>query len=235
MRKLYLEDSYLKEQQAIIIQQRIIKKKTAVVLDNDIFYPGGGGQPFDTGCLSIGEKKFNVNRIVKIDDSHWLCLDSQEELSVGTEVFSEIHWERRYLFMRCHTTAHLVMGAIKRHVEGYSPEGIEISENGDIALSFSGKWDNSRQVAEKIIQMANETIKRGGCVYAEEFSDIGAAVAKYSDIFRGSTDFKGNVRIVIIEGWDANPCGGTHIKSLDELNEIVLSDFSNDTITIRAK
>jgi Ser-tRNA(Ala) deacylase AlaX len=233
MKQLYLEDAYLKEHKTTISQQRIMKKKTAVTLEENIFHPTGGGQLFDIGFLTVGDTKIDVTRIIKEKKDVWLCLETKDPLPEGTEVMSCIDWERRYKFMRCHTVAHVTMGAIKRHVDGYVPEGIEISEEGEIELSFSGKWDSTQQSVDAIIKSANETISRGGKVRFEEFEDINDAVEKNKDIFRGTTDLKGDVRIIVVEDWDANPCGGTHVKKLSELGIIELVEFSPRTVIIR--
>ena len=47
---LYQKDSYLKEFQATIT--KIDPENHAVILDQTAFYPGGGGQPADSGWLS---------------------------------------------------------------------------------------------------------------------------------------------------------------------------------------
>ena len=47
---LYHEDSYMKEFQATLTEV----VDPGVVLDRSAFYPGGGGQPYDTGVLRAG-------------------------------------------------------------------------------------------------------------------------------------------------------------------------------------
>ncbi len=48
---LYQTDSYLKEFDAVVTA--IDQDTRSVVLDRSAFYPGGGGQPYDTGGLSL--------------------------------------------------------------------------------------------------------------------------------------------------------------------------------------
>lgn len=63
----------------------------------------------------------------------------QDSFADGIELLSRIDWERMYNFMRCHSTAYVVMGAIKRNIKDYSPDGIEMNDNGEIDLKFSGE------------------------------------------------------------------------------------------------
>jgi misacylated tRNA(Ala) deacylase len=44
---LYMDDSYLEEFEATVTAVQ----EGAVALDRTAFYPGGGGQPYDTGVL----------------------------------------------------------------------------------------------------------------------------------------------------------------------------------------
>ena len=45
-----------------------------VLLDRTVFYPGGGGQPHDTGELLIGDDRLEVTRVTADRDGvwHWL-------------------------------------------------------------------------------------------------------------------------------------------------------------------
>lgn len=53
---LYQTDSYLKEFTAHIIA--VDTEQGGVMLDRTAFYPGGGGQPNDTGKLYVGDPAF---------------------------------------------------------------------------------------------------------------------------------------------------------------------------------
>ena len=55
-------DSYLKEFDATVTETA----EQGVVLDQTAFYPGGGGQPSDTGALRTGDAEY---RVVKLDRS----------------------------------------------------------------------------------------------------------------------------------------------------------------------
>jgi len=54
---LYLEDSYQRECDAIVVS---VKDGKYVVLNQTIFYPKGGGQPWDTGKIMKGTETYNV-------------------------------------------------------------------------------------------------------------------------------------------------------------------------------
>ena len=54
---LYLKDSYLRECEATIAS---VKDGKYIVLDQTVFYPKGGGQPWDTGRIVKNGQVFNV-------------------------------------------------------------------------------------------------------------------------------------------------------------------------------
>ena len=58
---LYLEDSYLQECDATVVS---VKDSKYIVLDQTIFYPKGGGQPWDTGKLLKDNEIFDVLAIL---------------------------------------------------------------------------------------------------------------------------------------------------------------------------
>ena len=81
-----------------------------VLLDRTVFYPGGGGQPHDTGSLIIGDDRIEVSRVTQDSRGVWHWVDVLPPL--GTEVVGEIDWERRYTLMRTHTAMHAMCGVV---------------------------------------------------------------------------------------------------------------------------
>ena len=106
---LYHTDAYLREFDALVTAVDGNK----VVLDRTAFYPGGGGQPNDVGWLSAHDQNWVVTKVKKQGDDIWHELDG-EPPTVGTVVFGQIDWERRYQLMRTHTAMHILCGVIFR-------------------------------------------------------------------------------------------------------------------------
>lgn len=68
---LYQTDSYLQTFDAIVVS--VDADLRAVILDRMAFYPGGGGQPFDTGKLTIGSVTYPVARVKRQGDDRDSC------------------------------------------------------------------------------------------------------------------------------------------------------------------
>jgi Ser-tRNA(Ala) deacylase AlaX len=232
MRNLYLENAYIKELKTSVIEMRQVKKKPALYLEENIFYPGGGGQPHDLGQIkTMAGQVAHVSRVLKLDGKNFICLSDNIGVEPNAKITATIDWKRRYGFMRYHTAAHVLMGSVKRNLSDYLPEGIEIGENGtSCEIHFSGFWDESLKSVENIFSEANDVIKEDRLVEYREYSKLSEVLTDYSSIYRGPADLAGKVRIVVIKDWDANPCGGTHVRSLSEVGTIKLRNFNSTSI-----
>ena len=84
-----------------------------VVLDRTVFYPGGGGQPCDTGALYWDDGICNVPRVRRSGDDliHEIKGDCP---TVDAVVRVEIDWNKRYELMRTHSALHILCGVIWR-------------------------------------------------------------------------------------------------------------------------
>ena len=59
-KKLFYDNSFMQEFDAVVISCENDKKGWAVVLDQTAFYPEGGGQPRDQGVIAFGQTTVNV-------------------------------------------------------------------------------------------------------------------------------------------------------------------------------
>src|SRR5262245_5750831 len=89
-----------------------------IVLDRTVFYPGGGGQPADSGMLlraSDGARWIvQAARKVAGETVHELEPASYGPPQPGDRVTADVDWARRYLLMRTHTALHALCGVVWR-------------------------------------------------------------------------------------------------------------------------
>ena len=111
--RLYITDSYIKDFEAKVTE--VIEYKNAFMLDQTAFYPGGGGQVFDTGEIIFQDTHLPVKRAKIVDGKLLHILDEGQTLPPeGGTVSGKIDWERRYKLMRTHTAMHILCGRIFR-------------------------------------------------------------------------------------------------------------------------
>jgi len=201
--RLYYSDSYLKEFNANVIQTGEIEGKPAVVLDKTLFYPTSGGQMHDTGII----ENVIVNNVVLQDDIIWHVLDKPV---TKEEIHGQINWPRRFDFMQQHTGFHILAGSFLHQLEVEtlsSHLGEEYS-----TIDVHSERINADQLKD-VEDHANRIIWENRPVrafWAEKENMDSPLLRKVPDEFE-------KVRLVEIENYDLDPCGGTHVKSTGEV------------------
>ncbi|MBI3035312.1 alanyl-tRNA editing protein [Candidatus Woesearchaeota archaeon] len=218
---LYMNDSYLKEFEAVI---ESVKDDKFVVLDKTAFYPTGGGQPHDTGVFTCNGIDYPVVYVGKFSGqiSHEV---SKPGLKIGDKVAGRIDWDRRYKFMRMHTAAHLLISIFNRE-SNVLITGNQIDED-KTRIDFNME-NFDRDKIMSYIGTANKLIKEDLPVKVSYMPREEAM--KLPGIVKLASALPPNVetlRIVEIPGVDLQADGGTHVKSLSEIGAIELVKAEN--------
>ena len=149
-RKLFWEDMYKREFEAKV--QTVNDNR--VILDQTAFNPRGGGLVSDTGTLG-GAK---VVEVTKEGDAITHHLESPTALRNGDSVRGALDWERRYMIMRMHTTAH-VLSAVVNAETGALITGNQITPD-ESRIDFNLELFD-KDMMSLYIEKANEAVGRG--------------------------------------------------------------------------
>lgn len=212
-----MEAAYLRTFEAEVVAT----PPEGVVLSQSLFYAVGGGQEADHGRLTLPDGKevrvVDVRRMAR-RVVHRLEKGGASRFQVGMHVRGEIDWPRRYTHMRLHTAQHL-LSALSFERYGLRTTEAAMSGNGG-HIDMDGPFPNPSAPAT-LERMANETYferpvpVRMQMVTRGEFEALpGRSSAK--GLPPGITQ----VRLILIEGIDRCPCGGTHVKSTDEVRSL---------------
>lgn len=218
---LYLEDSYLKKWEAEVKE---VNEGKYVVLDQTAFYPKSGGQPCDKGVIKRKDQKFNVIFVGKFSGQLSHEVD-RKGLEPGDEVQCKIDWKRRYTFMRYHTASHVLSGVINKKT-GAMITGNQIGLDRT-RVDFSLDEFNKEEIRGYEPEV-NRIIEKGLPVKFETMSR--KEVMKDPDLVKlakGLPQSIKKLRIVNIEGFDRQPCGGTHVKNTEEIGKLKITDMAN--------
>lgn len=217
---LYLEDSYLRSCPATVTE---VTPEGEIVLDRTIFYPTGGGQPHDTGKLSIDNTSWAVTAVKKrgADVLHMIDTNS-EPPRTGGSVELQLDWDRRYRLMRTHTAMHVLCGVIFREFGALVTGGNMALDKA--RMDFELEDLDAARVA-RIGEMANEAIASGlpvswRSVPREEAFQIPDLIRTRINLL---PDFITEVRVVEIEGLDTQADGGTHVRNTAEVGGIEIT------------
>ena len=150
---LYQKDSYLKEFSAVV--KAVDAEKRAVLLDKTAFFPGGGGQLFDSGVIVSDDATYNLKRARKNADDVWHYLeeDDQPLPEVGTKVLGKLDWERRYKLMRTHTAMHILCGVVFRDYGAQVTGGDMEPLKGRMDFEFETMSKDLVEVIEKAVNV----------------------------------------------------------------------------------
>ena len=206
--RLYLQDPYLRSFRARVTEARELDGKPAAVLDRSAFYPEGGGQPGDRGTLGAAA----VLDTREHDGAVLHLLD--RPLQPGSEVEGAIDWARRLDHMQQHHGQHLLSAAFER--AGAATVSFHLGETActiDLDVSIS-KLDAA--ALRKAEAATNEAIWRNLAVTAKSFSaEERAGLALRKEPVKGD-------RVVVVEGVDASPCGGTHPARTGDVGAVAI-------------
>jgi alanyl-tRNA synthetase len=196
--RLYYHDSFLREFDARVISCEREGDRWKIVLDRTAFYPTSGGQPHDTGKLGGVE-------IVEVADAenNKVVHYAPAEIAVGP-VRGQIDWTRRLDHMQQHTGQHLLSAAFIELFQFPTVSfhlGTEISTIDLEAPSVSARHleDAERRTNQIILEDRVVSIRFGT---AEELAEAG---------IRKKVEREGVLRAIEVEGFDRQPCGGTHL------------------------
>ena len=218
--RLYLEDAYCHEFDAQVTESA----DGWLRLSRTAFHPGGGGQPFDQGWLSWSGASHLVTGMREDGELLWHQVGVHVE--PGLPVHGRLEWPRRLALMRHHCLLHVV-NALAHQRYGGLVSGAEIGvERSRVDLSVTAF---NRDELPGFEAAVNEVIGRGLRVNASVVPE--AMLEQRPELVRTlkvkPPVVNGGVRIVELEGFDAQACGGTHVHSTGEIGQARIVKFDN--------
>jgi misacylated tRNA(Ala) deacylase len=222
---LFQLDSYLREFEARVTQ--VDPENRTIILDRTAFYPGGGGQPADSGQLTISENAIPVKRAKKVGDDVLHFLDGDRPLPEhGTDVQGIIDWERRYQLMRTHTALHILCGVVFRDYGAQVTGGDMDPLHGRMDFEFETMHKDLVQAIEEAV---NQEVAYSRPVRVQILPRQEAF--KIPDLIRTKINLLPEgikqVRVVEIEGLDLQADGGTHVANTNEVGQIRVTDYKS--------
>lgn len=214
--KIYSTDAYARSMDAMVVG--IDADDGRVLLDRTVFYPGGGGQPPDSGELIIGDDRLSVVRVGADADGVWHWVEGGLP-PVGTAVTGQLDWRRRYATMRTHTALHALCGVIWERF--HSPVTGGNMEPGNGRLDFElPDWDPEDR--DPIESELNEQLHKAlpvevSFLSREEADEDPSLIRTKVNLLPASLR---EVRVIDIVGLDRQADGGTHVDSTSEVGSV---------------
>ncbi|KAF9082415.1 hypothetical protein BGX23_012481 [Mortierella sp. AD031] len=189
------------------------QKLYEVQLQDTILFPEGGGQPCDYGTINESIEVRNVQRVGTSHVHH-----TTAPVEEGIEARLEVDWKRRFDHMQQHSGQHLV-SAIFEQPE-YGCDTLAWGMNATRCHVELSKAPTPEQVQEeRPATLPKDYVGPNGVFRVIEImEDLDVVAAEQDPLNHDSNGEKkrGLVRL------DYNPCCGTHVKSLKDLQCIKL-------------
>lgn len=223
--RLYLQDDDCLETDATVVAAR----SDAVAFDRTCFYPGGGGQPPDEGSAELSGGVVLEIASARTDPVgiiwHVLKAPPPAEL-IGRPVRVIVNRERRLALTRYHTVLHVLNTIALRDYGGWITGvqiGVDYSRIDFKLEDFSATLCAELERKVNVVIEANHALK-AYTIPEEEFR-------QRADLLRtlevSPPVVQGRVRVVEIQGFDAQACGGTHVGRTAEVGRFSIFRTEN--------
>ena len=214
-RLLYYEDASIREFDARIL--RIVKGKY-MILDQTAFYPRGGGQEPDFGYI----EGIKITDVVKQNDIvlHKLDGSSKDHFPDDKIVHGIVDNERRLAITKNHSATHILNSAARNSLGPWVWQNSAFKEEHYARLDITHHSALTIEEIKQIEKTANEVVQRNLPILINVFERSDAEKRYTFRIYQGGAVPSNNVRIVNIDGWDVEACGGTHVNKTGEIGLI---------------
>ncbi|MCL4544984.1 MAG: alanine--tRNA ligase [Chloroflexi bacterium] len=204
------------------VAQAEIGDTVAVILDRTSFYVESGGQVSDIGVIEADEAQLEVQELDKLPSGVIIHrgVVRNASLQEGDSVLARVEAERRAGIRRNHTATHLLHQALRRNL------GEHVEQAGSVVAPHHLTFDfthGSRLTPEELVTIeteVNHKVQKDMTV-TTTIRPLREAVAegamalfdeKYGDV----------VRVVSIDGYSKELCGGTHVHSTGEIGPFII-------------
>jgi misacylated tRNA(Ala) deacylase len=223
--RLYLEDDHCYDAEACVVAVR----DRAIAVDRTCFYPGGGGQPSDSGSIVVaGRPALAIeSAYADGDDVIWhVATETPAQDLAGAAARLVVDRQRRDVLARYHTVLHVLNTIALRDYGGWIT-GVQIGPQYsriDFKLDgFTAAMCPELEAKVNAVLAAGRTL-RAYYIAEEEFrrrDDLLRTLAVQPPVRDG------RVRVVEIAGFDAQACGGTHVGNTADVGRCAIFRSEN--------
>ena len=193
------------------------KEGILVVLDHTPFYAEMGGQVADQGTLTSGDTSLKVLDVKKTPKGYFVhtCVLESGMIQVGQTVTAAVNKGRRRAIARNHTSAHLLQQALRDVLGNHVHQAGSYEDDERVRFDFTHFSAMTPEeialvehiVNQKIFAAMDVTVRNLPLAEAKKRGAMALFGEKYGEI----------VRVVDIEGYSTEFCGGTHVKNTAQL------------------
>jgi alanyl-tRNA synthetase len=196
-----------------------------VKLEESPFYPAGGGQVTDGGWLEKGDgSRAELVEALRLDNDQELVFEGSG-FAEGDRVRAVVPWAVRFPTMANHTATHLLHKALQEVLGDHVRQAGSAVRPDKLRFDFTHQQALTADERARVEEIVNERVFANLPVRIyettiDEARKLGAMMLfgeKYGDV----------VRLVDVDGWSRELCGGTHVGSTAEIGPFVITSESS--------
>ena len=209
------------------------KEGVLVVLDKTPFYAEMGGQAADHGMITGDGCSLRVLDVKKTPRGYYVhtCVLESGIVKVGDRLTAQVDKGYRMAIARNHTATHLLQAALREVLGDHVHQAGSYQDASITHFDFTHFSAVTPEELAKVQKIVNDKIYESMNVTVqempiEEAKKLGAMALfgeKYGKV----------VRVVDIEGWSTEFCGGTHVKNTAQIGGFKIVSESSVAAGIR--
>ena len=186
------------------------------------FYPDGGGQVTDAGELVHEDTGAvaTLHAAYRLGDDQALVFEGSG-FAAGDRVRAVVPWQTRFPTTANHTATHLLQAALREVLGDHVKQAGSSVRPDKLRFDFTHPTQLSAEERERVERIVNEKVfeaipVRTFVTTIDEARALGAMALfgeKYGEY----------VRVVEIDGFSRELCGGTHVRSTAEIGSFVIT------------
>jgi alanyl-tRNA synthetase len=190
------------------------------------FYPDGGGQVTDAGELVHEESGAiaTLHAAFRLGDDQALVFEGAG-FAAGDRVRAVVAWSARFPTTANHTATHLLHAALRETLGDHVKQAGSAVRPDKLRFDFSHSKPLTAEEREQVERRVNEKVfeaipVRTFVTTIDEARKLGA-MALFGE------KYGAEVRVVEIDGFSRELCGGTHVRSTAEIGPFVITSESS--------
>src|SRR3954471_14910923 len=212
---------------AILAYEDLGEGRFQAKLEAPQFYPEGGGQVTDAGFIEDEETGARAELVsaARLPDDDQVLTFEGEGFGEGMRVRAVVPWSVRFPTTANHTATHLLHKALQEVLGEHAKQAGSAVRPDKLRFDFTHPQAMTSEEREQVERRVNERVfenlpVRAFIVPLAEARRLGAMMLfgeKYGD----------EVRLVEIDGYSRELCGGTHVRATAEIGPFaILSESS---------
>jgi alanyl-tRNA synthetase len=195
-----------------------------VKLEQSPFYAASGGQVSDRGTVQIDgeDARLDVAEVLKFGDDQVLVVELGQHapLEPGARIEAIVNWSDRFPTQANHTATHLLHQALRDVLGDHVKQAGSAVRPDKLRFDFTHEKQLTPDERARVERIVNEKVFEA--IPVRTFVTPIAEARKLGAMMLFGEKYGEEVRVVEIDGYSKELCGGTHVRSTAEIGPFVI-------------